>query len=188
MTDTTSACPEALSCPPGPVIDAVSALMREFDVRSGAAVRRHLPANWGVAVLWDEVDGDLTTNKMVAASVHRRLLTAAQTRAEAAEAQLTELDRELGVLMNQWAAREQVINTDADWGKHPSGIVERNTLGFCRRQLADLLEARAAAPVYCEIVDPSGKVAYRRRSDHPDVLEALRRPGYSVRRAEGGAP
>lgn len=37
------------------------------------------------------------------------------------------------------------------------------------------------APVYVEIVDPSGRVAYRRMSDHPDVQEALRRPGYSVR-------
>lgn len=42
----------------------------------------------------------------------------------------------------------------------------------------------AKAPTYVEIVDPSGKVSYRRMSDHPDVQEALTRPGYSVRKAE----
>lgn len=37
-------------------------------------------------------------------------------------------------------------------------------------------------PVYVEIVDPSGRVSYRRWSDHPDVLEALGTQGYTVRR------
>lgn len=46
----------------------------------------------------------------------------------------------------------------------------------------------APTPVYCEIVDPSGKVSYRRMSNHPDVQEALRTRGYSVRRAKGGTP
>lgn len=40
------------------------------------------------------------------------------------------------------------------------------------------------APVYVEIVAPNGQVSYRRMSDHPDVQEALRHVGYSVRRAE----
>ena len=37
--------------------------------------------------------------------------------------------------------------------------------------------------VQVEIVDPSGRVSYRRPLGHPDTLEALTRPGYSVRRA-----
>ncbi|AWT34513.1 hypothetical protein DM785_02345 [Deinococcus actinosclerus] len=37
-------------------------------------------------------------------------------------------------------------------------------------------------PVYVEIVDPSGRVSYRRWSDHPDVQEALGTQGYTVRR------
>ena len=37
--------------------------------------------------------------------------------------------------------------------------------------------------VQVEIVDPSGRVSYRRPLGHPDILEALARPGYSVRRA-----
>lgn len=37
--------------------------------------------------------------------------------------------------------------------------------------------------VQVEIVDPSGCVSYRRPLGHPDILEALTRPGYSVRRA-----
>jgi hypothetical protein len=32
-----------------------------------------------------------------------------------------------------------------------------------------------------EIIGPDGKVHYRRHHEHPDVLEALRTPGYSVR-------
>ena len=32
-----------------------------------------------------------------------------------------------------------------------------------------------------EIIDPQGNVSYRRPHDHPDVLEALNTPGYSVR-------
>lgn len=40
----------------------------------------------------------------------------------------------------------------------------------------------ARPPVYVEIVDPSGRVSYRRWSDHPDVLEALGTQGYTVQR------
>lgn len=35
-----------------------------------------------------------------------------------------------------------------------------------------------------EILDPQGRVSYRRPHDHPDVMEALSTPGYSVRGAE----
>jgi hypothetical protein len=35
-----------------------------------------------------------------------------------------------------------------------------------------------------EIINPQGNVSYRRPHDHPDVLEALQTPGYSVRGAE----
>ena len=35
-----------------------------------------------------------------------------------------------------------------------------------------------------EIINPQGKVAYRRPHDHPDVMEAMNTPGYSVRGAE----
>lgn len=35
-----------------------------------------------------------------------------------------------------------------------------------------------------EIVNPQGKVSYTRPHDHPDVLEALKTPGYSVRGSE----
>ncbi len=35
-----------------------------------------------------------------------------------------------------------------------------------------------------EIIDPQGNVSYRRPHDHPDVMEALSTPGYSVRGAE----
>jgi hypothetical protein len=35
-----------------------------------------------------------------------------------------------------------------------------------------------------EIINPQGKVAYRRPHNHPDVLEALNTPGYYVRGAE----
>lgn len=35
-----------------------------------------------------------------------------------------------------------------------------------------------------EIINPQGNVSYRRPHDHPDVMEALSTPGYSVRCAE----
>lgn len=35
-----------------------------------------------------------------------------------------------------------------------------------------------------EIVNPQGKVSYTRPHEHPDVLEALKTPGYSVRCSE----
>lgn len=35
-----------------------------------------------------------------------------------------------------------------------------------------------------EIVNPQGKVSYTRPHDHPDVMEALKTPGYSVRGSE----
>lgn len=35
-----------------------------------------------------------------------------------------------------------------------------------------------------EIINPQGNVSYRRPHNHPDVMEALSTPGYSVRGAE----
>ncbi|OWL98934.1 hypothetical protein CBQ26_00310 [Deinococcus indicus] len=46
------------------------------------------------------------------------------------------------------------------------------------------LAVKACPPVYVDIVNPSGRVSYRRWSDHPDVQEALGTQGYSVRRSD----
>lgn len=46
------------------------------------------------------------------------------------------------------------------------------------------LTAPAPASGEVEIINPRGRVAYRRPLSHPDVLEALQRPGYSVRKSE----
>jgi hypothetical protein len=54
---------------------------------------------------------------------------------------------------------------------------------------AALVQANAktgllGSEVLAEIVGPSGKVHYRRPPSHPDVAEARRTPGYSVRLVE----
>jgi len=88
---------------------------------------------------WDTLS---TEDHALDAYIADRVISAALAHAEPAEARLTALQNELWALLGKWAAREEAIRTDPDWGKHPSGIVERNTLFDCRWQLAALLEAQ----------------------------------------------
>ena len=54
---------------------------------------------------------------------------------------------------------------------------ERHRLAFSRRGVKQPVKA---VPIY-EIVGPDGKVHYRRPLDHPDIYQAWRTPGYTVR-------
>lgn len=59
-----------------------------------------------------------------------------------------------------------------------------DAVAYVREMRGDSAPASDSAQV--EIINPQGRVAYRRPLGHPDVLEALQRPGYSVRKAEEG--
>lgn len=135
--------------------DAMSVVMNEFGLNSATAVRKEYPASWGAVVLWDDRDGKVTTNKLVAASVCRRLLEAASRRVAELEERLATSELEAKRLragmqaLQDWAVRERdeawatekvaveqgVIPGPLDW-PHRKGAALLHVVGCISKILA----------------------------------------------------